>query len=236
VSTARFLAGLALLLFFAGAAPAPALDTTITGGKMELINKGDKVLFTDGVELNRGGDRLIANKMTTNKKRDKITAEGNVRLFRKISSTETWEAKGVTGFYNTKDSSGYLEGSAKGKAEVKHTTVFSSTSTRVIEIYADRIEFQRLAQQATAIGRVEGQTVDPETGDHFDFWCEHAFFDGKSRQIVLTGSPQPRVIQTLLEGRRTIRGDKIVYFHESQRMISEGNAQAVFEDKGELKK
>jgi lipopolysaccharide export system protein LptA len=215
---------------------ARAVDTTISGGRMELLNKGDKVLFTGGVELNRGADKVLANKMTTNKKRDRVRVEGNVRLYRKISSTETWEGTGASGFYNTVHGSGYLEGAKGVKAHIVHTEILSSTSTRIVHIYADRIDFSRAPQSATATGRVEGKTVDPQTGDHFDFWAEHAFFDGTTKELTLDGTPQPVVIQTLVDGRRVLKGDKIVYFNETQHMTSEGNAEAVFEDaKGEKK-
>jgi lipopolysaccharide export system protein LptA len=215
---------------------AHAVDTTITGGQMELLNKGEKVLFTGGVELNRGSDRILAKRMTTNKGRDKVTAEGNVRLFRNVSSTETWRGAGATGFYNTKQGVGYLEGTSAVKSHIVHTEILSSTMTRVVHIYADRIDFSRSPQQATATGRVEGTGVNPETGDHFRFWAEKAFFDGDKSELTLTGPPQPVVIQKLETGRRTIKGDTIIYFNQDQRMISTGHAEAVFEDVNGVKK
>ena len=50
-----------------------ALDTTIKGGKMELVNQGEKVIFTKGVTMRRGTDTITSKKMVTNKKRDKVT-------------------------------------------------------------------------------------------------------------------------------------------------------------------
>lgn len=213
-----------------------AVDTTITGGRMELLNKGETVLFTGGVELNRGIDRVLANQMKTNKQRDQVTAEGNVRLYRHVSSTETWEGSGDTGFYNTKQGAGYLLGRKTAQAHISHTEILSSTMTRVIHLYGDRIDFSRSPQQVIATGHVAGNTIDPETGDHFDFWADRALFDGDQHAVTLTGESQPIAIQTLQTGRRVIKGDKITYFHQSQRMISDGHAQAVFEDVKENRK
>ncbi len=202
---------------------------------MELLNKGEKVLFTGGVELNRGTDKVLAQKMTTNKKRDQVAVKGDVRLFRRVSSTETWEGAGDSGFYSTQLGSGYLMGANGVKSSIVHTEILSSTITRVVHIYGDHIDFSRTPQQATATGRVVGKTIDPQSGDHFDFWSDHAFFDGQANEITLSGTPQPLVIQTLEKGRRVMKGDKIIYFNQSQRMISEGNAEAVFEDVKEPK-
>jgi len=122
------------------------------------------------------------------------------------------------------------------KAHVIHVEVLSSTASRVVDVYADRIDFLRLSQQATATGRVEGHSTDPATGDVYNFWSDEAFFDGQTDQIVLSGIVPSVVVQVLENGTRTIKGDKIVYFDKDQRMISEGNAQAVFEDRGDGKK
>jgi lipopolysaccharide export system protein LptA len=227
MSRLRSLVMIVLCLLAPGAAR--AVDTTITGGRMELLNKGDKILFTGGVVLIRGNDKLTSTQMTTNKKRDKIDVAGNVRLFRRVSSTETWEATGDSGFYNTQQGSGYLIGSAQ-KAHVVRTEILSSTMSRVVNLYADRIDFAKAKQFATAKGGVQGKSVDPTNGDHYDFWSDQADFDGEASRITLTGEVQPLVIQTLEKGRRVIKGDKIVYFQKDQRMISEGHAEAVFED------
>ena len=213
-----------------------ATETTIKGGRMELINKGDSVLFTKGVRLNRGTDQIDARQMKTNRDRDKIEVKGDVKLFRRVSSTETWQGFGESGYYDTQEGSGYLLGSKKEQAKVIHTEMISSTSSRVVTLIADRIDFLRDTNKAYAKGSVQGTTVDPETGEQYDFWSDNADFDGEEKTVTLYGEAQPLVVQTTSDGRRTLRGDHIVYFTEEQRMTSEGHSYAVFEDKKDTNK
>jgi lipopolysaccharide export system protein LptA len=224
------------IVFILSVAPLAAVETRIKGGRMEMINKGETVLFVDGVQLDRGTDRVQANRMETNKQRDQVKTKGNVRLFRQVSSTETWQGFGESGFYNTQNGTGYLLGEGKKKARIVHTEVLSSTVTRVVHLTADRIDFMREAKKATAKGFVQGDSVDQITGDRYEFWSDVADLDGESNKVTLYGASQPIVIQTAVEGRRRVRGDKIVYFTESHRLSSEGNAEAVFEDERSQKK
>lgn len=211
-------------------APALAIDTTIEGGRMELVNKGNTVLFTDGVKLVRGIDQLKAARMETNQNRDRVFVKGNVRLLRTVSSTETWTGNGDKGFYDTQTGAGYLEGEKDKKARVVHTEILSSTSTRIVTLYADRIDFEREKKRSTAKGRVQGDTVDPATQEKYEFWADQADFDGAANTIVLSGETQPLVVQTVKDGSRRVWGDKIVYNTETKNMLSEGNARAVFVD------
>ncbi len=216
--------------FLLFAARAFAVETTIKGGRMELVNKGESVVFSEGVQLDRGGDQLKAKKMKTNRDRSQIYAEGNVQLFRQVSATETWHAYGESGYYDTKAGGGYLTGPEKNKAHVIHTEIITSTSSRVVHLYAYRIDFFREVKNAFAKGAVHGSTVDPSTGEQYEFWSDEANFEGAKNTLTLTGSPQPVVIQTLATGKRTVKGDKIVYNTELKTMASEGNAEAIFED------
>lgn len=224
-----------LVLLMLSALPLWAAETTIKGGRMELINQGDIVLFTDGVRLDRGGDRMESSRMKTNKTRDKVTAEGDVRLFRQVSSTETWHGFGETGFYNTQSATGYLIGIKGKKAHVIHTEILSTVSSRVVHVYANRIDFFRDTRKAFAQGAVQGQTIDPDTKDRYDFWSEEAHFDGEKNEIRLSGTIQPIVMQVNGPNKKTIWGDVIVYNTDTKHLVSEGKAQAVFEDEEEKK-
>ena len=231
-------AGMTALALFSILSLVSAADTTIKGGRMELINKGESALFTDGVKLNRGPDQVESNQMRTNRERDKVTVTGNVRLLRRVSSTETWKGFGASGHYNTEEGSGYLLGDNRNQARVIHTEVLSSTASRVVTVTADRIDFLRDTKKAFAQGKVQGSTVDPDTGDKYEFWSDRAEFDGEEKKLTLTGETQPLVLHTEeAGGRRTLRGDKIVYFTDDRRMTSEGKSRAVFEgNKGKPKK
>src|SRR5687768_1922477 len=88
----------------------PAVETQIKGGSMELLQNGESVYFKDGVELIRAGDRLTAREMKTTSSRDKISAWGNVKIYRKVKDGEIIEGFGDEGFYDTKKGTGYLIG------------------------------------------------------------------------------------------------------------------------------
>src|SRR4051812_41329151 len=91
-------------------APVRGEDTVIKGDTMELQDQGQRVLFRGGVKLTRGTDILKAHEMETNKGRDKVTATGNVELFRVLSPSEKLKGYGRKGFYDTNAGEGYLLG------------------------------------------------------------------------------------------------------------------------------
>jgi lipopolysaccharide transport protein LptA len=206
---------------------ANALETTVKGARMELLEKGEKVVFSGGVVLKRGPDTLKADKMITNKNRDKITAKGNVRLKRQYDDGETWEGYGKKGFYNTKKGEAYLEGGLK-RAHVIYTQVLSTSATRVIDMYAKRFDFYQENRKAVGTKKVYGTSVDPETKDLYEFWSDRAVYEDSEGKITLSGDKQPRVRQSQGSEEKTIRGDVIYYYVDTEKFISEGNAQAVF--------
>ncbi len=225
MSAIRSLRSLAMTLFFL---PTGLFaETVIKGGQMELNDKGEVVLFKDGVRLERDGDIVDARQMKTTKKRDKINASGNVKLFRKFSATETWKAFGETGYFETQTNNGYLIGGAKG-AHMIRTELLSSTRTRQMDIFATRFDFSDERGHARASGKVYAKTVDPETAAQYEFWSEEADYDEKEKQIVLSGEVQSRVLQTERKGSKTVTGDTIVYRIDTRGFTSRGRAQAVF--------
>lgn len=217
------------LFLFALALPLRAEDTTITGGRMELLDKGERVIFKGGVTLERGGDVLKAREMTTNKRRDKVVAVGDVQLFRRVSSTETFRAFGDRGRYDTNLGQGQLEGKSK-PAHLVHTVVASTAGARIVHIYASTIDFSNKDQKAVARGAVRGSTTDPETKEEYKFWSETAEWEGQQRKVTLSGTPLPLVKQTAGTESKTITGQRIVYFIDGKQVISEGSAKAVFLD------
>jgi lipopolysaccharide export system protein LptA len=210
-----------------------AVETTVKGGHMELLDKGEKILFRDGVKLTRGTDVVTAKEMLTTKERDKVTATGNVKLFRTVSSTENWKGTGSEGFYNTRTGDGYLV-KKKNKAELMRTEVISSTVTRHMNVFADRIDFAKESSKAVATGRVYGKTVDPDTNNLYEFWSDRAHYDGSGKKIILSGDSPSRVRETGERGIRNITGNVITYFMDTKKFISDGDAMAVFIDKGKL--
>ncbi len=205
-----------------------AVDTTIKGGKMELVDKGENIHFTGGVRLEKGTDVLIADQMTTNRNRDKVHAVDNVKLNRKMENGEEWQGFGAEGFYNNNTGDGYLLGRAK-QAQIIYNQVLSSTATRRMNVWADRVDFSKSNESGLAKGHVYGRTVDPETNELYEFWSENADYNRQKGTIVLYGSPQPLVLQTLGQDRKEVRGNVITYFVQNKRIISEGLAKAVFD-------
>lgn len=203
-----------------------AENTTITGERMELLNKGEVVVFSGNVHLVRGDDDMRAAEMKTNKARDRITARGRVRLVRIASATETWKGFGDVGHYETQTGTGYLLGLDK-RARMVREEVVSSTETRTMEILADRIDFSREPQRAFARGSVFGTTTDPETGERYEFRAAEAEYRGAERRIILFGEPRPVLTQSGGPKTRRITGDRIIYYLDQRRLISEGSARAV---------
>jgi lipopolysaccharide export system protein LptA len=231
---ARSLAFFAAVFFAALAVY--SIDTTIQGARMELVDKGKEVLFSGGVKLVRGTDTMLAREMRTNQTRDKVNVKGNVRLTREASSTDTWKAFGDLGFYNTKDGTGYLIGTAK-RAHVTRTEVVTSTITRLTEIFADRIDFVREGQRAFARGNVYGKTVDPKTGDVYEFQSAEADHFGDDGRVVLRGGPeQPVITSTGPKGTRRVTGKTLIYYIDARRLVSTENAEAVVHEVREEKK
>lgn len=208
------------------------VDTTIKGGRMELLDKGNKVHFTDNVRLERGSDVLQSREMITNKGRDKVTAKGNVQLLRVVSENEQYRGTGASGFYDTQTGEGYLIGQ-NPKAHMIYTEVLSATATRHLDVYAERFDFYKTKSDVSADREVYGKTIDPETQNIYEFWSDQAFYNGQSKKVDLTGTVQPIVKEQGEKGRKDVRGDRITYFLDSRRFISEGNAQAVFIDEEE---
>ncbi|MFN0118508.1 MAG: LptA/OstA family protein [Elusimicrobiota bacterium] len=228
----KFLVG---IFFIFLTSTAFSVDTTITGGEMELRDKGETVFFKGGVHLRRGNDTMKSQEMSTNKNRDQVTAVGHVQLFRKVSSTENWKGKGDQAYYETQNASGYLLSYEK-RASLRRTEILSSTMTRVVDMFAKRFDFFKNNQFATANGHVYGKTIDSQSRSGYEFWSNKAEYDGGSKIITLSGWPFPKLVQKDAEKTSTLVGENILYNVETQKLVSKGNAMAVFTDLGEKKK
>lgn len=203
------------------------VDTTIKGERMELLNKGEEVLFSGGVRLDRGNDTLLARTMRTNQNRDRVNVKGDVKLTRKMSSTETWKGFGDAGFYNVTNGTGYLLGGVN-RAHLIRTEVVSTAAVKTADIFADRIDFYREGQRAFAKGNVYGKLSDPVTGDVYEFRSEEAEHRGAEGCVVLTGATEKPVVTHVGQKRsKRITGKKIIYYIQSRRLVSTNNAEAV---------
>lgn len=196
---------------------------------MELINKGQEVVFSGGVKMTQATDVLTAREMRTTQKRDKITAKGDVKLFRQVSATETWKGSGEKGSYDAASGMGTLWGGVN-PAAINKSEIVSSTMTRIIDLWGDQIDFFREIKMAKAVGRAQGKTVDPHTGEQYEFWSDQAVYDGKMKVLVLTSKTRARILQTGQTSKREVFGRTITYYVDSGRMVSDGEAQAVMVD------
>jgi len=212
-----------------------AIETTIKGGSMELIQNGEWVHFKGGVELERDHDRLVAQEMKTTKERDQITAWGKVRLFRKMTESETLQGFGHKGFYSTKKGSGYLLG-ARERAEIHYQQILPQKVVRDLYVFANQIDFVEEKTRAVAKGNVYGKTRDPETKEFYEFWADKADYFGDEKKIILTGETKPIIQQTLGADRKEITGEVLTYFMDSRKIVAERKAEAVhIGKKGEQK-
>lgn len=201
-------------------------QTTIEGGRMELIDKGEVVLFKGGVTLRRGNDVLQAAQMRTTRKKDRISANGNVRLFRRLSSTQTLKGYGQNGFYNSKTGDGYLVRGRK-PARLIFVEVLSSTRTRRTDIFSDRIDFEQNPMRALATGSVYGKTIDPDTSEVYEFWSDRGEYKQSDSTVVLSGEPKPVVRLSKGDTYKRITGKTIIYNVKDQRFSAEGATKAV---------
>ena len=214
---------IAIFPIFIGAA-----ETTISGNTMELVDRGESVLFKGDVKLERGTDVIKADWMQTSKYKDKINAKGQVELQRFMPDGEKIKAFGDTAFFNSKSGEGYILGSRKKLSHVIYTQVVSSTASKTLDMYAKRFDFSENATTGTASGTVYGKSPDEESGMPYEFWSDQADLDNQSKSIRLTGIVQPKVKQAFPGGNRTITGDTIVYSYEAKKFQAQGRAQAVF--------
>ncbi len=219
-----------LILLTLGMTSLRAAETTITGNSMELLDRGEEVLFTGKVKLERGTDVIKAGWMKTSKYKDKVNAKGNVELLRTMPDGEKVKAYGDEAFYNAETGQGHILGTKKKKSHVIYSQVVSATATRTLDMYAHRFDFSENTSTGTARGAVYGISPDVQTGTPYEFWSEKADLDNQKKNIHLTGETQPKVRQAIDNGSRTIVGDSIVYSYETKKFEANGRAQAVFVD------
>lgn len=196
---------------------------------MEVVKKGDEIIFRDGVHLVRGSDTIDATEMRTTQRRDKVTAKDKVVFKRILSTTERLVGSGTRAFYDAENGSGYIVGGFS-RAHVVRTEVVSSTLTRRLDLMARRFDFDRDGRTAVATGAVYGKTVDPADGSVYEFWSDRAVYLDDEKKLVLTGKKQPRMKQSLAGAeRRVLSGDMIEYSISTQRLVSRGRARTDLE-------
>src|SRR5690349_18993757 len=100
--------------------------TTIKGDTMELLNKGESVLFKGDVVLERGTDVIKAERMETSKFKDKVRAKGKVELIRSMPNGDKLKAYGEEAFYNAKAGDGYIFSERKPSHVIYHQVITST--------------------------------------------------------------------------------------------------------------
>ena len=118
----------------------------------------------------------------------------------------------------------------KTQARLVYANVISTSTKKSIDIVANRFDFTKDSTVIIGTGKVYGQTLDPETGDKYEFWSEKADYRGADKMIILTGTPPPFVQQMNGDLKRTIRGNTITYHLDTKVFLADGQSEAVFID------
>ena len=186
--------------------------TVITGNEMEIINAGDKVVYSGNSKVVRGDNVLKADKIVQNKKDNMVEAQGNVDFSTLTDEKEKIAGSSENGEFNMK--------SGKGRLWNGHPTLkyFMKTSTVPVVLEARSINFNQKTQEILAAGDVV------IISSSMTAYSPQALFKGKIKQIILTGNnPQPRVIFVDNDKKGDYHADKITMYADKKKIYFEDN-------------
>ncbi|MBN1823593.1 MAG: hypothetical protein JW803_04675 [Endomicrobiales bacterium] len=210
------------LAFFALICSAKEPRTVITGEKMEIINGGKKVVFTEGARVTKGENVLTARKLVQDKRNNRIDAEGNVKFKTFTEDREPIRGRSDKAYYSPD------EGFAKlfsGRPEIVY---FTKSSTSPVNLTADEITFYEKKEELHAKGEVE------VISSSVTAFAPYAVFAQGQKKMVLTGSdPQPVLIHTEGDKKSTYTADRITFFINRDKVLLEGKVHCVVTAKDE---
>jgi lipopolysaccharide export system protein LptA len=224
---------------------ASAPKTVITGGRMNLLRKGDAVEFVGGVTLVRGKDRLAAERMVSEEKRGLVKAWGDVRLRRDMPAEGVrWEAWADEGAYDTRASSGTLRGK-KRAVRVKRSPLVARSTEPVVYLEAERMTFFQAKSPAAPGEASPDQAASVEAWERVylrydetvpearrtEVWADRASYDGVTGELRFwngaAAAKFPRARQEQGGQAREVSGKVISFFAREERLSVEQNVQAV---------
>lgn len=177
---------------------------TITGNKMNILQKGDILEFVGNVKLVQQNLTITADEMKSNENTGMVYGKGNIAVHYS-SGTENTFAWGGMAEYDKNSGAGIFTENVKVKR------VLSQNTEEVVNLTCEKLEIFEFGNRFHAIKNVK--IIQPQTQATSD----EAFYDHKTKEILLTGGP-PKIIKTDEEGH-------------SQRLIASGDKVAIITDK-----
>jgi len=184
---------------------------TITGNKMNILQKGDILEFIGNVKLVQQNINITADRMKSNEKTGMVHGAGNIAI-RYSSGTEDTYTWGDTADYNKNTGSGIITGNVK----VKRT--LSKSTTDVVNLTCDKLELFEFGDRFHAIGNVKvNQPFMVATSSE-------AFYDHKSKEIMLIGG-SPKIVKSDSKGNSEYSGDRIIIVTDREVFTVLGNTK-----------
>ena len=183
---------------------------TITGDKMNILQKGDILEFIGNVKLVQQNLTISCDKMKSNEKTGMVEGYGNITVHYS-SGTENTYAWGDTAEYNKNSGSGIFTGNIKVKKILQNTT-------DSIDLTCDELEVFGFGDRFHAINNV--RITQPYTVAT----SSEAFYDRETKEILLIGGP-PKVIREDEKGYSEYSGDKISIITDTEVFTVLGNVK-----------
>jgi len=187
--------------------------TIITGEQMEISGGGKILIFTGSAKVEKGFNKLTADKIIQDKKNNRVEAYGNV-VFNTINQAkEPMWGTSDKGVYDIQNDSGELSG---GRPELVY---YAKTSTGPVILRAGDISFNEVKEELYARDNVEIISSSATA------YAPAAIVFKKTKNIILTGPvPQPLVVFYDENGKpNKYRADKITFLEGGNRVKLEGN-------------
>jgi lipopolysaccharide export system protein LptA len=206
-----------LVLFFVSLG-AKEPKTIITGDQMEILQGGQKLIFTGNSRVSRGESVLNADQMIQDKKNNRIEAAGKVNFRSYTQEREAVFGRSEKAIYSPESGQGELWG---GRPKIIYNV---KNSTGPIELEADRINFDQKKEDIFASGNVE------IVSSSVSAYSPSAQFNQNEKQVVLTGQkPQPLIVYRGEDRKGKYRADRITMVMDSHTVVLEGNVSGVIE-------
>jgi len=211
--------------------------TIITGNRMEVLEKGDVLIFEGNVRVRRGTDELRANIVKSYEKEYRIEAYGKVKLERYTREGEKWEIWGDRGIWSKIVSSGTIWGDQK---QVRILRTLRDNPDDKLKIKAWRLDIREKSISTISEGTFRATAWRnvyivhhrlTETGknkkiEETKTWSRKCHFEGDL--VTLTGGfggKMPRVLQIVSGEKRYLTGERIIYDVSKKSLVAEGQAK-----------
>jgi len=192
--------------------------TVVTGDQMEILQSGDKIIFTGNSRVSRGESVLNADQLIQDKKNNRIEAAGKVNFRSYTQERETVFGRSDKAIYSPESGQGELWG---GRPKIIYNV---KNSTGPVEVEADRINFDQKKEDIFASGNVE------IVSSSMSAYAPSAQFRQNEKQVVLTGQkPQPLIVYRGEDQQGKYRADRITMIMDSHTVVLEGNVTGVIE-------